>query len=435
MVRFAILCRFLLILSLALSISVSVDAASASMDTDGDGIADSDEDKNWNSTVDSGETDPYNADTDNGGDSDGSEISARRNPLDKTDDLSFDADGDGWVNGVEILHATDPKKPDSDDDGMSDPKDPFPLDPKHSTDTNQNRLPDEWERETGLLDSQITATRAEDPDGDGLTNAEEFSRGTNPLKVDTDRDGVDDKTEIDEGTDAHENACLEYRPVILPFPDTTGHWAVENINQLARISILPDRAPLIRGYMTEDGSVRFFRPDQPVTRFEFLKMVLLSTCTKLRSVTDEGAQFRDVRSSAFARETADLQLRRRVVYTALHHRIVEGYSDGTFKPDDPVNRAEAVKILLEGSMLPRVTETGASIVFPDVNQTDWFIPYLSNAAERGIVTGYEDGLFRPANFITRAEAAAIIERTLLQNPLVNGYVLLDKEAAKIMNIF
>jgi hypothetical protein len=56
-------------------------AINATQDTDGDGIPDVEEDANGNHTVDGGETDPYNADTDSGGESDGSEKAAQRNPL------------------------------------------------------------------------------------------------------------------------------------------------------------------------------------------------------------------------------------------------------------------------------------------------------------------------------------------------------------------
>jgi len=398
-------------------------ALSPAQDTDGDGIADIEEDANRNDIIDIGETDPYNADTDDGGEADGSEIAAKRNPFDPTDDMTNDADQDGWVNGIELLRNTDPKNPDTDGDGIIDPKDPFPLDSRYGKDRNQNNLPDEWESRTGLLSQQVTPTRSDDPDGDGLTNAEELARGTDPLSVDTDRDGIPDKTEIDQGNNPSENACLEFNAASAPFTDTKSHWAAENIEHLRQTLILPDHLPLVQGYRQSASGSAPFRPDQPVTRFEFLKMAILSTCTTLQVNTgDMRKSFSDIPRTGTRDEQTDATFRRQVVYTAVQLNIVEGYEDNTFRPDTPVNRAETVKILMRAAQLPSIGAENAK-QFPDVSSDAWFFSPLSEASTRKIVRGYDDGLFRPENLITRAEAAAIVERVIRQNPAVNGYVL------------
>ncbi len=82
--------------------------------------------------------------------------------------------------------------------------------------------------------------------------------------------------------------------------------------------------------------------------------------------------------------------------------IVKGYDDGTFKPANILNRAEAMKFVLESNktVLPEsVDSTG----FPDVKLTDWFIKYLVKAVELGIVKGNPDGTFAPAREVTKAE--------------------------------
>lgn len=393
------------------------------MDTDGDGLSDEMEDQNGNGVRDLDETDMFNADTDGGGESDGSEVAAGRDPLDPTDDLTFDADGDGLLNGVEAVMNTDPRNTDTDGDDVSDGDDPFPLDPRYREDANTNGLPDEWESTTKLDTSTVPQTKSDDPDEDGLTNAEEFARGTNPMTADTDRDGVDDKTEIDHGDDPSENACLEYATVPTVFRDTEGHWGEEIIDSLSRTLILPDHTALIRGYVQAKDAV--FRPDAPVTRFEFLKMVLFSTCTRLRHDSETSPlTFRDTSKRAHSRESPEAAFRRRVIFTAVHHGVVQGYDDGTFRPNDTVNRAEALKILRLAARLDR-TSSGAVISFSDVSDADWFAPYVYFAAEREIVQGHDDGTFRPGDSITRAEAAKIIRLTILQNPNINGYVLLE----------
>ncbi len=398
-------------------------ALNPTQDTDGDSIPDMEEDANGNGTMDEGETNPYDADSDNGGEADGSEKTAKRNPLDQTDDMTFDADGDGWVNGLELLNGTDSKNPDSDGDGIPDSLDPFPLQAQFHEDQNTNGLPDEWERKTGLDQLQVTQTKADDSDGDGLTNAEELARETNPLKIDTDNDGTDDRTEIEEGGNPKENACLEYAQTERSFEDIEDHWSVSYVQSLLGLAIRPENRVIIRGY---EEPTPHFAPDQPVTRYEFTKMVILSTCIKLATTTEnEKTQFNDVLSKSTLNERDDVAEKRRVIYTAARHKIVAGYDDGTFRSDAEINRAEAVKILIGAVGFSNEDGSGSTAtIFTDVQSTDWFAPYVNIASSREIVKGYEaDNTFRPQNSITRAEAAAIIERTIRQNPTVNGYVL------------
>lgn len=402
------------------------EAISSTLDTDGDGLTDAMEDANGNNVVDSGETDPFNADTDGGGESDGSEVAGGRNPLDPTDDLTYDADGDGWVNGIEILHGTDPLNPDTDGDGVIDSLDAFPLDSRYQVDANSNNLPDEWEKLTGLDKSLATPSAGDDPDGDGLTNAEEFARGTHPLRADTDRDGVDDRTEIEHGGDPKENACLSYGPSDAYFADMERHWARTVVARLSRTLILPDSIPILRGYASDEDGVSFF-PDRSVTRYEFLKMVMLSTCAKIRFDSEkEYVTFTDVRADAPINENAETAFKRRIIYSAVHYGFIDGYEDGTFRPDAPVNRAEALKILNLAAELHEL-EDSFTLSFSDVFPEDWFTPYIRAAATREIVQGYDDGTFRPGSPITRAEAAKIVYYTMIGNPVINGYVLPTEE--------
>ena len=88
--------------------------------------------------------------------------------------------------------------------------------------------------------------------------------------------------------------------------------------------------------------------------------------------------------------------------------IVEGYPDG-FHPNNPITRAAALKILLEAAGM----EVGSGVTgFPDVPQDAWFAPYVAFAETNGIVGGYPDGTFGPGNRITRAEVAKIVVKIL-----------------------
>lgn len=94
------------------------------------------------------------------------------------------------------------------------------------------------------------------------------------------------------------------------------------------------------------------------------------------------------------------------INSLLEKNFVSGYPDGTFKPDNPVTRAEFLKILT--SVLNIAPTTGGTSEFSDVSPDDWFFPYVVAAVEKGIVSGYPDGTFKPNNPITRQEAAKIV---------------------------
>ncbi len=93
---------------------------------------------------------------------------------------------------------------------------------------------------------------------------------------------------------------------------------------------------------------------------------------------------------------------------------VSGYPDGTFKPDNTVTRAEFLKILTAVLQIAPANE-GAS-AFSDVTASDWFFGYVVAGVERGLVGGYPDGTFKPNNPITRQEAAKILVSAKSVNP-------------------
>lgn len=419
----------ILLVVLMLAQPRTVFALSSTQDTDGDGIPDIQEDTDGNGIVDTGETNPMKADTDGGGESDGAEVAGKRNPLDPTDDMTYDRDGDGWANGIELLHDTDPTIADTDGDGVSDPQDAFPTNKKYSIDADANGLPDVWEAETTLATNQVPQTKASDPDNDTLTNAEELARGTDPTKADTDGDGVNDSAEIKSGQNPRENACLAYQPAPNIFTDMTNHWAIDVVENLANLHQIQSGNPIVKGYSiaTKKGQDIQFKPDQSVTRFEFLKMVLASTCRKLSPFPDPDVQeFSDIPKQTQENESPDMMFRRQVIYSAAQDRVVQGYPDYSFRPNAPVTRAEAVKILslaVKGWSGDVLDDENGKMAFIDTNSEEWYWPFLSLSVKRELVSGYPDSTFRPSEPITRAESAKIIERSIRQNPFINGYVL------------
>ena len=102
--------------------------------------------------------------------------------------------------------------------------------------------------------------------------------------------------------------------------------------------------------------------------------------------------------------------------------IINGYEDGSFRPDNNVTRAEFSKIIV--GMMNKSTEaksTPPSSAFDDVNQVQWCIPYVNYLTANGVIKGYADATFRPSNIITYAEAATIICRVLGYDEATVGY--------------
>lgn len=85
---------------------------------------------------------------------------------------------------------------------------------------------------------------------------------------------------------------------------------------------------------------------------------------------------------------------------------ISGYPDGTFKPDNTVTRAEFLKILTGVLQIPPAN--GGTTTLSDVAPTDWFFGYVVAAVDKGLVGGYPDGTFLPNNPITRQEVAKIL---------------------------
>jgi predicted DNA-binding antitoxin AbrB/MazE fold protein len=95
--------------------------------------------------------------------------------------------------------------------------------------------------------------------------------------------------------------------------------------------------------------------------------------------------------------------------------LVNGYKDGTFKPQKKVSRAEFAKILLLSKFASEEISRGAiGKRFTDVKQGAWYEGYTLFARDQKIFNGYIDGTFKPNNNVTFAEASKIIVNTLIR---------------------
>ncbi len=92
-------------------------------------------------------------------------------------------------------------------------------------------------------------------------------------------------------------------------------------------------------------------------------------------------------------------------------QVIGGYEDGSFRPNQKVNRAEALKFILVGSRIQLPESTNAT-EFPDVPEGAWFKNYVMHAKSMGIVGGNPDGTFAPGNTVMRA---AFLKMLLMAN--------------------
>ena len=90
------------------------------------------------------------------------------------------------------------------------------------------------------------------------------------------------------------------------------------------------------------------------------------------------------------------------------NKLIMGYPDGTFRPNNPISRAEFAAIASRFDQL----KPGLSLPFNDVKAGHWAYDVIASAADKGWVNGYPDGSFKPENKITRAEVVSTTNRML-----------------------
>ena len=97
------------------------------------------------------------------------------------------------------------------------------------------------------------------------------------------------------------------------------------------------------------------------------------------------------------------------------YKVIEGYNDGTFKPDVPVTRAEFVAMSVRYySLFNEVKKGGYTVKYTDVNKKYWAYDDIAYAKNIGWLNGYADGTFKGDNNITRAEVATVTNHATLR---------------------
>lgn len=186
----------------------------------------------------------------------------------------------------------------------------------------------------------------------------------------------------------------EDTPVI--FADTPPQsWYLEDLAELYMLAV-------VNGYEATPG---LFGPENTVTRAEFCKMVVEGMNVR----EPETYRLDGVYATWFSDVTAAEWFYDYVLVLA-DANVVDGYGDGRFGPNDPITRAQSAKILAQGFWLD--DETWVDEPWEDFSTGDDMYEEALSLYAYGVMNGYPDGAFRPDNNLTRAEAAAIIQRAI-----------------------
>jgi len=156
---------------------------------------------------------------------------------------------------------------------------------------------------------------------------------------------------------------------------------------------------LIGGY--KDGS---FKPDNKINRAELLKLLAVAVNADLDGESLVGC-FPDVKTEWFAT----------YICYGKGAGWVNGFKDGSYKPEQNVTKAAALKIILEGLDFD-LPETVTEQPFNDVPVDAWFAPYVVVAKENGIVKTAEN--FEPNHEVSRAEFSKMLYKAMLVQDLL-----------------
>ena len=193
-----------------------------------------------------------------------------------------------------------------------------------------------------------------------------------------------------------------YHPV--EFKDAAAHWAKNAVNDMGSRLIIDDMG---------NGN---FEPDREITRGEFAAAVLRALGL-MRNGTGK-ASFKDVAKTDRYYDTVSI---------AKDNGIIDGYENGTFKPDERITREQAMAIIarameITGLKVELDAEETQKLLatFKDSGKSpNCLKTYIAKCIKAGIVSGRNNNMLAPKDKITRAEAATILRNLLQVSKLIN----------------
>jgi hypothetical protein len=188
----------------------------------------------------------------------------------------------------------------------------------------------------------------------------------------------------------------------IEFSDVSKHWAKNAVNDMGSRMIIDG---------TGNG---MFSPDRDITRAEFAAIIVRGLGLKLES---GASSFSDVKETAWYSKA---------INTAYKYNLINGFEDGSFRPNDKITREQAMVIISKAmsitdlkAKLPVQSATETLRPFADAAKASaWAQVSIADSVQSGIVSGRSSTELAPKAFITRAEVAAIVNRLLQKSELI-----------------
>ncbi|HIW33416.1 MAG TPA: S-layer homology domain-containing protein, partial [Candidatus Paenibacillus intestinavium] len=186
------------------------------------------------------------------------------------------------------------------------------------------------------------------------------------------------------------------------FTDMDNHWAKDAVNNMGSRMIVNGIG---------NGT---YNPDHDVTRAEFAAIIVRGLGMRLAS---RDSKFTDVNASAWYHSA---------IQTAYDYGLINGFEDGTFRPNDKITREQAMLIMSKAMVLTglkgSINQSASDAIgaFSDGNTvSDWALHGVADSVSSGIISGRDNNLLSPKANISRAEIATIIQRLLQKSKLID----------------
>ncbi|WP_260989965.1 S-layer homology domain-containing protein [Paenibacillus xylanexedens] len=188
----------------------------------------------------------------------------------------------------------------------------------------------------------------------------------------------------------------------IEFHDVQNHWAKSEVNDMGSRMVMEG---------TGEG---LFTPERDITRAEFAIVLARSLGLKLNA---SASAFTDVANDAWYSPA---------INTAYEYQLLEGFEDGTFRPDEKITREQAMTIMakameltgLKGKLSASSESIGLEKFSDTTDVSSWAYSGMVDSVQTGIFTGRNQGKLAPKAPITRAEVAAIAKRLLQKSGLI-----------------
>jgi hypothetical protein len=188
----------------------------------------------------------------------------------------------------------------------------------------------------------------------------------------------------------------------LAFKDMTGHWAEDAVNDMGSRMVVTG---------TDSG---MFSPDQDMTRAEFVAILVRGLGLRLET---GDAAFTDVKASDWYSS---------IIQTAYKHQLINGFDGGSFRPNEKITREQAMLIVTKAMAITKLQGMSAEQTAGDILHaytdaaavSDWAMNSIADNVQAGIVAGRGNHQLAPKAYMTRAEAAIIVQRLLQKSKLI-----------------